>query len=517
MMKMYDKIKHLKKEYVYEYYTRIVDNFKDYEKISRVKMLDEIYAVYNDYHTIINICTVRELKYLKMILNDKYAFNSQDEKYDWERSTLINKFLLLSASCDKSCIPEELLDNVKLALKNVKWQDKETLDSLNEILVGYCKIQGSSLLSVVASVGSGITGCPKEIIWQHMLNDRLFNYYVYIVTKNFESIGDDILVAIYQDYYGIEEELDHQRKLQGLVGEQQIDVRLYKSLFYHDFDLQNPKIKKFLDELKKLPFFWFSAIRPIREFAMLNLDREPLKSSLQNLYFLRDYDLTKFFQLMDEAMDEMPSGALNGFTPNEAKKLKLKSIHNDIKKKEAYVKQQNACLARKDAKLFYKIYFALLDFTNKKYKINQKVKIYNHHGINPYEINDIVDTFWENKEGIVLEFCFANPYKFNKKELEFTKNFKNGIRNLFIIAKYELEYTAFMDKDKIYMVKGLNDNIDNIISYQELPYVVTTSIIPFGDVLVYDGLLSSINVKMSIGFDDVVDKEYDQKMKCYHL
>ena len=74
-----------------------------------------------------------------------------------------------------------------------------------------------------------------------------------------------------------------------------------------------------------------------------------------------------------------------------------------------------------------------------------------------------------------------------------------------------------MDKDKIYMVKGLNDNIDNIISYQELPYVVTTSIIPFGDVLVYDGLLSSINVKMSIGFDDVVDKEYDQKMKCYHL
>ena len=74
-----------------------------------------------------------------------------------------------------------------------------------------------------------------------------------------------------------------------------------------------------------------------------------------------------------------------------------------------------------------------------------------------------------------------------------------------------------MNKDKIYMVKGLNDNIDNIIPYQELPYVVTTSIIPFGDVLVYDGLLSSINVKMSIGFDDVVDKEYDQKMKYYHL
>lgn len=33
----YDEIKHLKKGYVYEYYARIVDNFKDYEKISRME------------------------------------------------------------------------------------------------------------------------------------------------------------------------------------------------------------------------------------------------------------------------------------------------------------------------------------------------------------------------------------------------------------------------------------------------------------------------------------------------
>lgn len=51
---------------------------------------------------------------------------------------------------------------------------------------------------------------------------------------------------------------------------------MYKRLFYNDFDIQNPKIKKFLDELQKLPFFCFSAIKTISEFAMLNIERKRL-------------------------------------------------------------------------------------------------------------------------------------------------------------------------------------------------------------------------------------------------
>ena len=166
--------------------------------------------------------------------------------------------------------------------------------------------------------------------------------------------------------------------------------------------------------------------------------------------------------------------------------------------------------------LFYKIYFGLLEFTNKKYEI-RNMKIYNHHGINPYELKDIIDKFWENKEAIVLEFCLANPYKFNKEELEIASEFKKGIRSMFIIAKYDLEYTAFMERDKVYMVKGLNDNIDNIISYKDLPYVAVTSIIPFKNVLTYDGILLGIGVKMGNSFYDMVAKEYDNMMKYYHL
>lgn len=527
-MKMYEEINHFKKEYVYERYTRIVPDFKDYDKVTKVKMLDAIYDVYSDYNNIIDICTTRELKYLKMVLDNKLTIDDLlenpkelkieylDEKYDWERENLRHKFLLDYDYYKESHIPEEILAQVKDAIKKVNWKEHKKIDELNEIIVSYCKVQGSSLLNTVASFGSGITGLSEDVIWKHMLSNKLFNYYVYIISKDFDTIGNNIPVAIHQDYYEIEEELEKQRKLQGLAGDKHIDIRIYKRLFYNDFDIQNPKIKKFLDELQKLPFFWFSAIKPIREFAMLNIDRSSLKKSIQSVPALQYHDLTNFFKIMDEAIDEMPSGALNGFTPNEAKELKLKQVKKEIKKEQSYVKQQKACLSKSDSKLFYKIYFGLLEFTNKKYKINN-MKIYNHHGVNPYELKDIVDKFWKNKDAIVLEFCLANPYKFTKEELEITREFKKGIRGMFIIAKYDLEYTAFMEKDKVYMVKGLNDNIDNIISYKDLPYVVVTSVIPFKNVLTYDGMLLGMGVKMGNSFDDIVEKEYDNMMKYYHL
>lgn len=528
-MKMYDRINGYRKEYVYEQYTRIVRGFKDYEKISKTKMLDAIYKVYDNPENIIDICTTRELKYLKMVLENKLTLEDLlknpgkleikylDDKYDWERKTLCQKFLLEYDHYKESHIPEEMIDKVKQALKKVNWTEKKKIDELNELLVSYCKMQGSALLDTVCQFASGVTNIDSEVIWNYMLNNKLFNYYVFIEGKNIDGLGENIPLAVYQDYCGIEDELEEQRKKQGIAGSCKFDLKRYKTLFYHDFDIHNPKIKKFLNELEKLPFFWQSAIKIIKDYAMLNIDRASLKESIQSVPALEHTNLTNFFKTLDEAMDEMPSGALNGLTPNEAKEIKVKEINLKMNKTKKYVKQQNACLSKKEAKLFYKIYFGLLEFTNKKYKINSHIKIYNHNGINPYEIRDIVDKYWENKEKITKEFCLDNPYKFNQEELSIANEFKKGIRSIFIISKYELEYTAFMERDRIYMVKGINDNIDNIIPYNELPHIVMTSVIPFKKVLVYDGMLLELSIKMGNEFDELIDKEYDSMIKYYHL
>ena len=210
-MKMYERINWYKKEYVHEQYSRIVEHFKDYDKITKKKMLESIYKVYNDSNNIIDICTTRELKYLKMLLDKKN--NMKDllgNKYEWERKILRNKFLVQD-DYDQVFIPDEIIDKVKIAIKNINWDETKKLDDLNEILVSYCKIQASALLNSVSAFGSAVTGIDEKYIKTHMLNNKLFNYYVLVYTKDFETIGNNILVCLYQDYYYIEEELEEER------------------------------------------------------------------------------------------------------------------------------------------------------------------------------------------------------------------------------------------------------------------------------------------------------------------
>lgn len=514
-MKIVEEIKKYNKEFVYEQYTRIVENFKDYEKVSKTKMIEEICKVYNNYNNIINICTEKELQYLKMIIsNDK---NYKNAKFDWERDNLHQKFLIDYDVYMETQLPEEMESNVKKAVNSANWISIRKSDRINEILVGYCKVQGSAFLDSVAAFGSGILNISEEELMQHMIKNKLFNYYVYIENRNYETIGNNIPVAVFNDYYEIIDELDKQRCLQGEFVSKIIDVDEYKIFFYNDFNIKNKTIKKFLDELEELPFFSFSVLKPIREYALLNRNRESLKESIKMVPTLKNQNLESFFKLMDKAMDEMPSGALNGLTPNEFKEQKMKEIEINNNKEIKHIKQGNACLSNEDAKLFYKLYFGLLDYTNQKYKIKPFYKIYGKTGINPYEICDIVNSFWQNKSAIIMEFCLINPFKFNKDELQQVSCFKNGLNGTFIIVEYEKEYTAIMDEEKTYMIKGLNSNIDEVISYKDLPYVAQFTIVPFKEILVYDGIMQSIPIKFGTNINNTIEKEFKAKMKYYHL
>ena len=114
-----------------------------------------------------------------------------------------------------------------------------------------------------------------------MINNKLFNYYVFIAVKDIEGLGSNIPVAIYQDYYYIQDEIEEERKKQGLAGTIEITEEKVKTLFYNDFDIKNSKIKKLLDEIDKLPIFSDQTLEIIREYAMLNYNRDALKETIQ--------------------------------------------------------------------------------------------------------------------------------------------------------------------------------------------------------------------------------------------
>ena len=54
-------------------------------------------------------------------------------------------------------------------------------------------------------------------------------------------------------------------------------------------------------------------------------------------------------------------------------------------------------LSEKDGQLFYKLWMPLLDYVNKKYKINKKMKNMSKAKVlEPREVKEIADVLWEN-------------------------------------------------------------------------------------------------------------------------
>lgn len=56
-------------------------------------------------------------------------------------------------------------------------------DRLNEFLVSFCKIQGNTLLLPLINIGSAILDVKEEDIYNHIVNNKLFNYCVGVHTK----------------------------------------------------------------------------------------------------------------------------------------------------------------------------------------------------------------------------------------------------------------------------------------------------------------------------------------------
>ncbi len=497
-MKMFEFIENCSKDTVYDSYFRIVFEPKEQDKISNIEMIKEIYDLYNDETFLPYILTKKEVNYLEKVINKDEDLLSV--KYTWEQEQLIRKFLLI----DCETIPLEMIDNVKKVIEKFKTDKYEKDLNLISFLIGYIKVNAYVLEDFLINLGSQIFKCKKSVIEDIIYGSPLFNFYVGKFNKNTDKY------LLYFEYHKYFVELLDIKKKNMITGSVRFYLKEYQSIFYNDVNLENPTIKKFYNELLKFSDFRL-IMKDIRVCVLLNKDRKELKQAIKKYKNPDD----KFFKLMDNAMDEMLSGALNGYSKKDyEEKMKMKLKINMEKMKNAVI-QTDACIGKNEADLFYKLYYALLEYTNKKYEINKKLKIYKKTGNDPSLLSKIIDEFWIRKDKIIDEFCKENPYKFNEEELKIVSNFKNGIRDKFVIAKYNEEYAYFVCYDKVYMVKGLNTNIDRVVSYVELPSPCVTTLLPFKDYIVYDGILMSYDIDLGVDFNNYIN-EYCEKLEKYY-
>ncbi len=502
-MNFKDEFKKFPKDIVYDMYTSIVYDIKDYDDISRNQMLDQILKEYSQENFLYHICTEKELKFLDYIKNNKLNKITLVE-YDWEIDELHKKGIFSRVTLD---VFAEQRENVDSALEYYKEHklDKENDDALITFMISIIKINVEMLEKAFVSMISSFCKMTEEAA-ENLLLHPLFHFYCDIYKKYIETYNDCEEVIVYRDNWSLLDDLAVLKKEYGLAGSRECDIRDNFDIFYYGFPIRVSSVKKMYDRVSSLPNKSF--IFDIIDEARILNNRDGISM------FLDDEDL---INIINDALDDIPCAVMNGFTPREYRKEKAKEL--ELNTKFIVEEQEDAHLSHEDAKLFYKLYFALLEYVNNKYKIEESIdKIYQQHGLDPSKLYKINEYLFNNRS-ILDDFIKDNLYKFNNQELDIIAGFKDAIQSdTFVVVGFLKEYTEILSKEgKIYMVKGINVNMDEVFVNRKLPILISTTLLPFDGYIIYNSFCSEIPITMGNDFKKMIVNDYNKAIHYYHL
>lgn len=500
-MKIKEGLKNYSKWMVYEIYERIVYNSKDYEKVSKNKMIESILKEYNQEGYLYFICTDKELEYLKKFHKKKPTLK-QCIEYGDEMENLKNKCII---SRMDNQVFEEQKENVEAALKMMNKRSDQSFDKVAIYAISILKIHANMLEKTFRSIILSMFHFNEEQL-NALYSNPLFHYYCGSYYEWMESFNTEEEFMFYRDYYDLIDIIDDQRKIYGMAGVRTCDIRDNFDIFYYGFPIRNEKVKKMYDHFHG-DIIGNHLLEMIERIRLLNnLD------IMENIFKEEDISIIK------EGLDESPCAIMNGFTPREYRERKEEEQELDVK--FTSIPQNNAHIHKDLQDLYYKLYFALLEYTNNKYKIREDIKkIYKQEGLDANKLKDIDEVLWEKKEIIINQFIEENLYHFNKDELNDIKGFKRSIRSdQFVIVGFEKEYTKILSlkEGKIYMVKGIRGDIQKIVR-GDLPIIITTTLLMFKDKIIYNGFFSEINLRFGNELKKEIIKEMKSAMTYYHI
>lgn len=139
-MKLKDFIKNVPKERVYQFYSKITDEPKDYDRVTRASMYDAIIKTYKENPEIISrLSTSEELSILKNIIMNPVSSNKSNSYIDYLLFSNLKKNFLIYAEEDYY-IFEDLINYVKMALNLTNEKEDFFRDITDSAILGLIRI-----------------------------------------------------------------------------------------------------------------------------------------------------------------------------------------------------------------------------------------------------------------------------------------------------------------------------------------------------------------------------------------
>jgi len=153
-------------------------------------------------------------------------------------------------------------------------------------------------------------------------------------------------------------------------------------------------------------------------------------------------------------------------------------------------------LAAEDAALFYRVWGALLAWVNDRRNV---VPRFRHptpdHPIAPDLARQIRDVLWAD-DSLRQQYLAEAGHTLAAAERDLIASWQHRVQGQFVIYNHMKQHSIFMG-DEVYGVHGIFTPLD--VMFPSVPNFVGAVLLPFRDVVITDGLMTSPPMQMSFG------------------
>lgn len=171
-------------------------------------------------------------------------------------------------------------------------------------------------------------------------------------------------------------------------------------------------------------------------------------------------------------------------------------------------------LTQEDGQLYYKLWLPLLDFVNKKYRINSKMKsIAMAKSLDPVDVKEVADKLWSDVT-IIDDYMKENE-DLPEDHKEIIRGWKRRIQGQFLMERHLKKGTIFisMENEEVYQVSGIISSWEEMFFGAPMPLMLEATFMPFRDVIISDGLVMPYNILVGGGMKRILKEVYMEAKK----
>lgn len=171
-------------------------------------------------------------------------------------------------------------------------------------------------------------------------------------------------------------------------------------------------------------------------------------------------------------------------------------------------------LPEEDVKLFYKLFFGLLDYVNEKKKVNDLKDLAEQKSLDPDAVKKIANVVWKDTS-LIDAFLSERGNSLTPEEQEILRSWKHVQSGRFIIERNLKKGSVVisLEDNSVFLVRGIITSLEEMFFYRPLPVMIEADLLPFKGVIITDGLVYPINIFMGGGVKKSLKDTYNSAKK----